>query len=466
MNLNLEEQKKLIAVDQPEITLKAACKANDGVVKHTDFEKNHFINKFLTAELSTSFFIPASGSGSRMFQFLYDFLDQPEEENRSKTEKFLNYIEDFAFFDMLPYAMKKRIRKYDIELEDFVAFLLNGEGLDYGHLPKGLIPFHRSGSFILNAFQEHLLQGMKLKDDQVDFHFTIKEAFKERILKSLTGVLELTGKKAEISTSVQDPETDAFAFDEEGSVVKDDNGNILRRPSGHGALLKNLNAVNTDIVFVKNIDNVQHASIADQAVENFKYLGGVLIKLKSELCALLDDETNFHENLQKLNEKYNIFEKGTDFSTMSLSDFKTFLERPIRVCGMVKNEGQPGGGPFWVMQNGEVTKQIVEKAQIRMRGEQYRLMVQSQYFNPVLMALSPKNCFEEKVDLEKFSDPSKYFVVNKKYMGKPIRFIERPGLWNGSMAKWISVFVEVPNQVFTPVKTVLDLLQSPHQQKQ
>jgi hypothetical protein len=465
MNLNLEEQKKLIAKDQPEITLKAACKANDGVVKHTDFEKNHFINKFLTADLSTSFFIPASGSGSRMFQFLYDFLEQPDEENRGKTEKFLNYIQDFAFFDMLPLAMKKRIRKYDIELEDFVAFLLNDEGLNYGHLPKGLIPFHRSGSFILNAFQEHLLQGMKLKEDQVDFHFTIKEDFKERILKSLTGVLELTGKDAEIYTSIQDPETDAFAFDENDEVVKDHNGDVLRRPSGHGALLKNLNTLKSDVIFVKNIDNVQHASIANQAADNLKYLGGVLIKLKHELCALLEDETNFHENLEKLNEKYHVFEKNTDFSTFSINDFKNYLLRPVRVCGMVKNEGQPGGGPFWVKQNGKVSKQIVEKAQIRMRGEQYRLMVQSQYFNPVLMALSPNNCFGEKVDLEEFADPSKYFIVNKKYMGKPIRFIERPGLWNGSMSEWITVFVEVPNQIFTPVKTVLDLLQDAHQQK-
>jgi hypothetical protein len=465
MNLNLEEQKKLILADQPEITLKAACKSNDGIIKHTDFEKNHFINKFLESEMTTSFFIPASGSGSRMFQFLYDFLDEPDEENRGKTEKFLNYIEGFAFFDMLPIEMKKRIRKYDIELEDFVSYLLNDEGLNYGHLPKGLIPFHRSGSFILNAFQEHLLQGMKLKDDQVDFHFTIKEDFKNRIFKSLTGVLELTGKKTAISTSVQDPDTDAYTFDENGDAVKNEGGELLKRPSGHGALLKNLNAVNADVIFVKNIDNVQHASIANQAIDHLRYLGGVLIKLKSELMTVLEDKANFRENLEKLNEKYNIYEGSTDFSQLTISQFKQFLERPIRVCGMVKNEGQPGGGPFWVDQNGEVSKQIVEKAQIRMRGEQYRLMVQSQYFNPVLMALSPKNCFDQKVDLEQFADPTKYFIVNKKYMGKSIRFIERPGLWNGSMAKWITVFVEVPNQVFTPVKTVLDLLQSAHQQK-
>lgn len=463
MHLDLEEQKKLILSEQPEITLKGACKTNEGVIKHTDFEKNHFINKFLESETSISFFIPASGSGSRMFQFLYDFLENPEEENRGKTEKFLNYIEKFAFFDMLPLEMRKRLRKYDIELEDFVAFLLNGEGLNYGHLPKGLIPFHRSGSFILNAFQEHLLQGMKIKETKIDFHFTIKEEFKDWILKSLTGVLELTGKKARISTSVQDPNTDAFAFDENGEVVKTEQGDILKRPSGHGALLQNLNEIDSDLIFIKNIDNVQHASTANEAIENLQYLGGVLTKLKKELLKIIQEETTFNEELIKLNEKYNLFDQDTDLSKLSIADFKSFLKRPIRVCGMVKNEGQPGGGPFWVEQNGEVSKQIVEKAQIRMRGEQYRLMVQSQYFNPVLMALSPKNVFDDKVNLEDFSDSSKYFIVNKKYMGKPIKFIERPGLWNGSMAKWITLFVEVPNQIFTPVKTVLDLLQNAHQ---
>jgi hypothetical protein len=465
MQLDIAKQQNLVVSEQPEITLKAACKSNDGVVQHTDFERNHFINKFLTTKASTTFFIPASGSGSRMFQFLYDFLEEPNEENRGKTEKFLNYIADFAFFDMLPLAMRNRIRNYDIELEDFVSYLLNGEGLGYGKLPKGLIPFHRSGSFILNAFQEHLLQGMKLKEDEVNFHFTIKQAFKERILKSLTGILELTGKKASIETSVQDPATDAVAFDEDGEIVLDENGEPLRRPSGHGALLKNLNGIDADIVFVKNIDNVQHASVADNAIDTMRYLGGVLIKLQQELLGLLDNEAEFHNNLVKFNEKFQLFERDQDLSTLSIEELKDLMKRPLRVCGMVKNEGQPGGGPFWVEQNKMVSKQIVEKAQIRMRGEQYRLMVQSQYFNPVLMALSPKNCFGQKVDLMEFADPSKYFLVQKKYMGKSIRFIERPGLWNGSMANWLTVFVEVPNEVFTPVKTVLDLLQNAHRQK-
>lgn len=464
--LDKEEQRELVFKEQPELTLTSACKLNNGVIKHTEYEKKFYNTQFTDNNIKTSFFIPASGSGSRMFQFLYDFLNEPNEENRGKTEKFLNSIESFAFFDLFPIELKNRLRKYDIELEDFVSYLLNGDGLGFGHLPKGLIPFHKSGSFILNAFQEHLLQGMKVREENVDFHFTINKKFEKRILKSLLGVLELTGKKAEISTSEQNPDTNSYAFSENGELVKNENGEFLTRPSGHGALLENLNQIDADTIFVKNIDNVQHSSLANHSRKTLQYLGGILYKLKLELLDVKNSGGDLKEGLKRLNIKYNIFLDDESIDKMSENEIETFFKRPLRVCGMVKNEGQPGGGPFWVDDGKMISKQIVEKAQIKMKGEQYRLMVQSQYFNPVLMALSSKNIFGEKINLNDFSDNSKYFIVKKKYQGQAIKFLEKPGLWNGGMANWISVFVEIPSDVFTPVKTVLDLLEEKHRVKE
>lgn len=447
---------------QPEINLVAACKTNDGVMLHSPFERKKFELRFLKSSDSISFFIPASGSGSRMFQFLFDFLEEPNEDNRSKTERFLNTIESFAFFDLLPFEMKERVREYEINLINFVSFLLKSNGLGLGELPKGLIPFHRSRSFVLNAFQEQLLQGLRLKESKIDFHFTINNRFEEKIKNSLSNVVALTAGNTSITYSVQDPATDSFAFDADGEPVILDNGSFLKRPSGHGALLENINQQDADILFIKNIDNVQHESKSNDSLEVFRYLGGLLQSLKEDLHkAFLND--NLIEALQAINIEYQLWDPKLNFSAFSEEEWKKILLRPIRVCGMVKNEGQPGGGPFWVADEaGLVSKQIVEKAQIKMSGEQYKLMVQSQYFNPVLMAVSVKNILGEKLNLRDYADHEKYFIVDKKYKGQPIKFMEKPGLWNGSMANWLTLFVEVPSKTFTPVKTVLDLLADAH----
>lgn len=464
LTYSLEEQRKRVLGEQPEINLVGACKLNDGVILHASFEQKRFIHRFLKSKTPATFFIPASGSGSRMFQFLFDFLEEPDEENRSKTEKFLNAIQSFAFFELLPYDLKEKVRDYDVNLDEFVSYLLKEEGLGLGGIPKGLIPFHRSRSFVLNAFQEQLIQGLQVTERPSQFHFTINGNFDERIRASLDSVLHLTGKEAQVTTSVQNPATDAIAFDHEGEPVVLESGAYLRRPSGHGALLDNLNTIDAPIVFVKNIDNVQHESQSLVAIDNFRYLGGLLQCLKEDLLEVLES-TDKKEHFKLLNERYHLVHRDFDFDGCSEEELNQLLLRPIRVCGMVRNEGQPGGGPFWVEENGVVSKQIVEKAQIRMKGEQYRLMVQSQYFNPVLMALSPRNCRDEKLDLHAYADPNKYFIVDKKFEGKSIKFTEFPGLWNGSMANWLTLFVEVPSETFTPVKNVLDLLNKAHIEK-
>ncbi|MDX1651131.1 MAG: DUF4301 family protein [Brumimicrobium sp.] len=459
----IEKQRALVFSEQPEIRLVSPCKLNEGIIRHSSFEQKKYVMKFLRSDEEVKFFIPASGSGSRMFQFLYDFLENPNEENRSKTEKFLNAIEEFPFFELLPYDLKQKVRDYDVNLDEFVAYLLKEDGLNLGALPKGLLPFHRSRSFVLNAFQEQLLQGIRIKEQPVKFHFTINGNFEDRILSSLDSIRQLTARHCDISCSTQDPSTDAIAFDHEQNVILKADGSILKRPSGHGALLKNLNAEQGDVIFIKNIDNIQHESNAENSIENLRYLGGLLQEFRESLKTLssADDKRN---KLKVLNEEFQFMDRNTDFEKMTENDIHTLINKPVRVCGMVKNEGQPGGGPFWVEEKGERSKQIVEKSQIKMKGEQYRLMVQSQYFNPVLMAISTKDLQGNKLDLNKYADQSKYFIVNKKHEGQPIKFMERPGLWNGSMHYWLSIFVEVPSETFTPVKTVLDLLDKPHKE--
>ncbi len=465
MDAIIEKQREKVFGEQPEIKLIGACKLNEGVLVHSSFEKKKYEVRFQKSNDEITFFIPASGSGSRMFAFLYDFLDDPNEENRGKTEKFLNAIQEFAFFELLPFDLKMKVRDYDINLEDFIAFLLKEHGLQLGGQPKGLLPFHRSRSFIFNAFQEHVLQGLRIKENKVKFHFTINPLFEDQIRTSLEHVIALTGRDVEVSTSLQNPKSDSYAFDTDGNVVTKEDGNQLRRPCGHGALLDNLNAISSDIVFIKNIDNIQQESKSNASIENFQYLGGFLQQLKSDLRDVYHSDQPIEE-LKKLNLSYQLFDKNYDFDRLNNETCKALVLRPIRVCGMVRNEGQPGGGPFWVEhEDGTVSKQIVEKAQIKMRGEQYRLMVQSQYFNPVLIALSNTTILGDKLDLNEFADHSKYFIVDKKFEGKPIKFIERPGLWNGSMANWLTVFVEVPSETFTPVKTILDLLNAPHREK-
>lgn len=460
---NIEEQRDKVFKQQPEISLIRPCRLNDGIINHAEFEKNRYKVIFSNLSHPIHFFIPSSGAGSRMFNFLYEFLKTPDTETRSKTERFLNSIEDFAFFELLPYTMKQRVREYNINLDEFIAYIINEEGLGLGQIPKGLVPFHKSRSFILNAFQEQLLQGLNMKEDVINFHFTINKDHEKEIKNSLLAIRQLTGREFTIDWSEQDPSTHSVAFDEDQQVVHDDSGELLVRPSGHGALLQNLNTIDSELIFIKNIDNIQHESHSQPSIENEKYLGGMLADLKLKLKEAIASE-DVHKQLEYLNLQYQFADPSTDFTQFTDKEIHALIYRPIRICGMVQNQGQPGGGPFWVEHKGKSTKQIVEKTQIGHNEDQYRLMVQSKYFNPVIMAVSTKDIDGKKLDLNQFADFETYFVVTKTHEGKTIKYLERPGLWNGSMADWLSVYVEVPAEIFTPVKNVLDLLDQSHKE--
>jgi len=456
---NINHQRDKVFGAHPEVFLTAPCNLGSGVIQFTKSQHQQFVKLFDKTNISSCFFIPASGSGSRMFQFLYDFLEQPNEKNRGEVERFLNNITEFAFFQQLPPLKRKELKDYDLDLEEIVSYLLNDHGMGYGILPKGLIPFHKIEPFILTPFQEQVLQGVKVKEEKLSFHFTIQSVFEKAITEGIRQAQSLTGQLYDVTFSNQDRSTNAIAFDSDKKPFIKQDGNILDRPAGHGALIGNLNKIDSDFIFIKNIDNVQPFNNSEKAVNTWKVLGGVLIEYNTEAKKVYNNPTI--ENFQKLNERYQIVDPKS-VSSLSIEGVRSILNRPARICGMVRNEGQPGGGPFWVNDNGVISKQIVEKAQITMKGEQYRLMVQSTHFNPVMIVVSTKDMEGRKFDLSEFKDNSKYFIVKKKFQGQDIQFMELPGLWNGSMAHWNSLFMEVPSSTFSPVKTVLDLLDNSH----
>ncbi len=456
---NIDSQREKVFGNQPDLKLVSPCKIGDGVITFPEDQKELLMDKFEAATPKSTFFIPASGSGSRMFQFLFDFLEGPNDENTSQVERFLNYIEDFAFFHKLPLDIRKKIKSQDVNLDEFVRFLLTDIGMGFGDLPKGLIPFHKNGPFVLNPYQEQMLQGLSVQEENTAFHYTIKEQFESKIQEGILGLKEFIGQEIDLSFSYQNPTSDAIAFDGEQNPLFLETGDILTRPSGHGALLENLNAIHSDVIFIKNIDNIQHYEKSNEMNETWKFLGGMAIWFQEKIAKIIKSPSI--EELIKLNTTFQ-FIAPKEMESVNVEDIPAILNRPFRVCGMVRNEGQAGGGPFWVEENGAISKQIVEKSQIKMQGQQYRLMVQSTHFNPVVIAAVTKDVFGKKFDLNQFSDPSKYFVVKKKYKGKDIYFSELPGLWNGSMAHWNTIFVEIPSGSFSPVKTVLDLLGGAH----
>lgn len=459
-NEQIEEQRQQVFSENPSVDLISPCKIGEGILRLTQEEKDHLISLYTVKNVPISFFIPASGSGSRMFEFLYAFLEEPNDENRSKVERFLNAISDFAFFKQFPKEMQRSIKEQSIELDQIVSFLLNAEGLGFGHLPKGLIPFHSSSPFILNPFQEQILQGAQLENDEYSFHFTVQSTFENEIKNGIKHVEGLTGESYNVTFSEQARSSNSIAFIENGEPYKDENGDLVTRPAGHGALLPHLDQIHSEVIFIKNIDNVQHYNNSGKTLLTWKVLGGLLLEFKTKAAELYANPSI--DGLKSLNFKYQVYSDSEIAACSTTKDIKELLDRPTRVCGMVKNEGQPGGGPFWINENGVVSKQIVEKAQISMKGDQYKLMVQSTHFNPVMIAASTISLEGKSFDLEKFKDDSKYFIVRKKQHGQPIRYMELPGLWNGSMAHWNTIFVEIPSSTFTPVKTVLDLLDDAH----
>ncbi len=438
-------------------------------------------------------FVPASGAASRMFKSLFEFRDafyrntQINIEQFPEVMEFFNQIRQFAFYKELNLQCEAkgasidiliREKKYDIVLNN----LLNDSGLSYGNLPKGLLTFHRyPDGNVRTAFEEHLSEGAlysKSGDNTVNIHFTVSpehiESFKYLSEKVLSIYEEKYQVKYNISYSVQDPSTDTLAVTTENKPFIDNNGQILFRPGGHGALIENLNMIDSDLIFIKNIDNVVPESKMKTTIEYKKALAGILLEVQLEVFQFvrqlhespsLDVITKATELLRK---KFNL--SGTCIPNkpsdkLTVNKIINRLNRPLRVCGVVKNEGEPGGGPFLSMnENGCVSPQIVESSQIDSNNrQQMEILKSSSHFNPVDIVCGVKDYLGHKFNLPDFVDSNTCFIAEKSKSGKKIRALELPGLWNGAMAGWNTIFVEVPIATFNPVKTVNDLSRDIHQ---
>ena len=461
----------------------------DSAIDHFEARKN---------ALSLLKFVPASGAATRMFKFLFKFLKDynPQKEslnafinknNFRDLSLFLVGLEKFPFYDRVVEIIgEKHIDFNSLSQRDrvyhFVKVMLDEEQLNFGDSPKGLLPFHRyKEDRISTAFEEHLYEAALYASDEntADLHFTISERYKDKFDEEFKRIEEYveehTGVSFTISFSYQHESTDTIAVTPKDEPFRNDDGSLLFRPSGHGALLKNLNALDADIIFIKNIDNVVVKQYKQEMVKYKKVLAGILLKLQKkafEYLHVLDQnnlsEANFNSIETFLQEDMGIKISGEYhkyLDTYKVAYLKEKLNRPIRVCGMVKNEGEPGGGRFWVRDiNGNESLQIVESAQINLKNKwQKELLTNATHFNPVDLVCGVKNYKGEKFNLEDFVDHDAAFITMKTKVGKDLKALELPGLWNGSMANWNTIFVEVPIITFNPVKTVNDLLKAPHQ---
>lgn len=496
----IEEQIKNFEEGFPYIELVAPATIGNGVNRLSEEETDDFIELFEQKRPETKIikFVPASGAASRMFKHLFEFTQNYdksekaierflEDQSFNSVYNFISSIHNFAFFKDLAEIFDKKKIKIDecLESHDYnkiIDNVLKDEGLGYSQLPKALIKFHYYDDGSRMALEEHLVESAaycKGKDNNVDIQFTISPEHESKFLEAIKKAKQKHEKKLNVTFRVtysfQKPSTDNIAVDMKNQPFRNEDGTILFRPGGHGALIENLNDLESEIIFVKNIDNIVPDKYREPTNYFKKVLGGYLIFLRDksfeylrllEGNSLSEDEINNIENFARTRLNTDI---PDEFKTYSSEKKKSFLfqkmNRPIRVCGMVKNEGEPGGGPFWVKnEQGVKSLQIVEMSQIdKNNSEQIALVEKATHFNPVDLVCSIKNYKGEPFNLKKYVDPSTGFISIKSKDGKNLKAQELPGLWNGAMADWITIFIETPIITFNPVKTVNDLLRPNHQ---
>lgn len=432
-------------------------------------------------------FVPASGAASRMFKDLFSFLEGDGDlEKSSFTKKFIQNIEKFAFYEDLDLYLRSQGSSIAASLasrdyKKIVAALLSEEGLGYGSLPKGLLRFHKYLNENRTPAHEHLIEGVHYavgKGNTVKIHFTVspehEEKFNTEIESVLPGIQEATGLAFEISYSQQKKSTDTIAVTMDNEPFEEEDGSLLFRPAGHGALLENLNDIKADLIFIKNIDNVVPDRLKSTTKEYKMAIGGLLLEAQEKIFDAIRamDQEITHQSVAQAAQVYHEVLGGkipTTESGQSLEELARYikdkLNRPIRVCGMVKNTGEPGGGPFWIEENdGSHSLQILETAQIDLNDPSSKTqMMASTHFNPVDLVCGTKDYHGRSFDLLEFRDMQTGFITEKSKSGRDLKALELPGLWNGAMAGWNTLFVEVPLITFNPVKTVNDLLRDEHQ---
>ena len=474
----------------PFLKLEAAAGIGNGIAAPDGEERSKYIdawNAYKAEGKKIVKFVPASGAASRMFKDMFAFLNGDHDEPQTDFEKkYFDNIDKFAFYDELDATCLKNEGKGIKQLmaegnyKAVVANMLEGKGLNYGQLPKGLLLFHKYAEGPRTPLEEHLVEGAlyAASNGEAHIHFTVshehRELFKAKVEEKCDAYAKKYGIKYDVSFSEQKPSTDTIAANPDNTPFRNDDGSLLFRPGGHGALIQNLNDIDADVVFIKNIDNVVPDRLKDDTVTYKQLIAGVLVTLQAkafDYLRLLDTGSYTHEQLAEMIQfvQRDLCCRKADIKELEDAELVIYLRkklnRPMRVCGVVKNVGEPGGGPFLTYnQDGTVSLQILESSQIDKSNEQYmRMFTEGTHFNPVDLVCAVKDYKGQPFNLPDYVDKTTGFISSKSKNGRELKALELPGLWNGAMSDWSTVFVEVPLSTFNPVKTVNDLLREQHQ---
>ena len=486
----IENQLNEFKTGFPFLRLEAAASVEHGIVATTEesrakFEKSW--EQYKAAGKKVVKFVPASGAASRMFKDMFAFVDAEYDKPTTDFEKkYFENIEKFAFYGELNDICVKNEGK-DIptllaegNYKAVAAEMLKAEGLNYGQLPKGMLLFHKYAEGARTPMEEHLVEAAlyAASNGEANIHFTVSHEhmpfFKKKVADKADFYAKKYGVKYDISFSEQKPSTDTIAANPDNTPFRNADGSLLFRPGGHGALIENLNEIDADVIFIKNIDNVVPDRLKGETVTYKQVIAGVLVTLQQkafEYLRLLDAGTYNHEKLEEIIRfvQQDLCCRKADIKNLEDADLVIYLReklnRPMRVCGVVKNVGEPGGGPFLTYnQDGTVSLQILESSQIDKNNAEYmEMFTKGTHFNPVDLVCAVKDYKGQPFNLPDFVDRTTGFISSKSKNGKELKALELPGLWNGAMSNWNTVFVEVPLATFNPVKTVNDLLREQHQ---
>ena len=491
---HLEEQLQHLRRGIPPLNLIRPCHIGDGIKQFSENERQDYRQLFQVAQANgrISKFLPASGAATRMFKDLLQFVD--DESSPIDASHHHNLPETISYAweqrSLLPFIddLQRYVEDSGMIIENqgdskhiaqIFRMLLHTPGLGYANLPKALLPFHQYADGPRTALEEHVREAIIYRQqagETIRIHLTVSAQFEAHVrthIDSIQKNVALNSENIELTVSIQKPSTDTVALSADQELFRNAQGQIIFRPGGHGALLENFNDYQGDIVCISNIDNVVPDHLKSEIVEWRMALGGYLLTLQEKIFHHLRKlETEQAANLEAIE----IFirdhlhdELPPSYAQMDVlaraNELRRFLNRPLRVCGVVLNTGEAGGGPFWVQHaNGALSRQIVEQSQADPQSErQQQLFTLATHFNPVDLVCGVRDHQGHPFDLLKFRDPNTGFITEKTYQGHPLKALEWPGLWNGGMADWITLFVEVPRSTFNPVKTFLDWLNPSHQ---